>query len=295
MSSLVDISCRQREHEPHQLTQCDVSGARIERVTIDCSEVDFSFKSDREYIALHQLRHADAETKLEGAPAHRLLDLRNRFTFVPRDARISGWSNFGPGTQSFLAMSFDPAILLEEKATTVDLSKGRPLLYFQDGDLRQTFVKIERALASPVTVDTIYVETLATLATLELLHIAEVRISVHEKTAGARLSPRQVRLITDYIHSNIQRTISLDELSSLVGLSRFHFARSFVRTVGIPPHQYAIGVRIETAKKLLVDMRLRVKDVAKMAGFASPSEFSRTFFLHTRQKPSEYRRQHGRT
>jgi hypothetical protein len=42
----------------------------------------------------------------------------------------------------------------------------------------------------------------------------------------------------DYIEAHCDRNISLSQLSGVVGLSPFHFARAFEKEIGLPPHAY---------------------------------------------------------
>lgn len=294
MNHIVKIDCAQAEHQPERSILRELAGVRIERIAIDCPEIEFSLSHSREYIALHHLRLSDGETALEEAPRFRLLDMRNRLTFAPRGACVSGWSQFERGPQTFTAISLGAAAMFEEEGVCADLAKAQPLLYFQNDGLRQTIMKMDRCLDAPSSLDTLYLETLAQLLAIELSRILANESLAGLNQGGARLSPNQVRLIKEYIQAHAQQPIGLGDLSRLVGLSRFHFSRSFTRTVGVSPYQYAILVRIELAKKLLLDPRLRVKDVARLAGFSSPSDFSRMFARHTFEKPIDYRSRKGR-
>lgn len=49
--------------------------------------------------------------------------------------------------------------------------------------------------------------------------------------------------------SHIDRNLSLDELASVVRLSRFHFVRAFKKTAGLPPHQFVLSCRVERARR----------------------------------------------
>lgn len=65
-------------------------------------------------------------------------------------------------------------------------------------------------------------------------------------------------------------------LARLSGVSEAHFARSFKRAFGLPPHRYLLARRIERATALLRDTDLSVTEVAFSAGWASLGTFGRT-------------------
>lgn len=289
-TSPVELACDEGHHDAATTTTIDFLGGSIGLIRIDCPSVQFSMVNDREYLALHHLVQTDGETSLEGASPLRLLDMRNRFTFSPRGARIKGWSLFEPTPQSFLTISFDTKALFSGNEVKPDLSSARSALYFRDGDLLRTMIKIERVFTGASPMDQLRLETLMMLAVLELSQVVDSRGVNLQPAIGARLTSRQLKMVRDYMQENIRRTITLSELANLVGLSRFHFARSFKNTVGQAPHQYVIALRIQAAQAFLKDRGLRMRDVARLSGFANPSEFSRTFVAHTNERPTDYRR-----
>ncbi len=290
--ALVSVDCREDQHEACRRVVHEFDGMLIERVRIDCGSVDFSIACNREYLAFHQLQLIDGETKLDGARPQRLLDMRNRFTFAPRGAGICGWSHFVPTSQSFIALSFDSSKVIGGDDSESRLADARPTLYFREANLRQTMLKIERLMQEPAT-DLLYLESLMVVAVRELSREINIHSVDRRPVMGARLSARHVSLVREYVASNLHRRITLNELSQIVGLSRFHFARSFSRTVGLPPHKYVISKRIELSKTLLQDRRLTIKDVARIAGFANPAEFTRTFVSSVNERPRDFRRRKG--
>ena len=59
---------------------------------------------------------------------------------------------------------------------------------------------------------------------------------------------------------------SVKRLGEVSGVSEAHFARSFKRAFGLPPHRYLLTRRIEQAATLLRDTAL---DITEIAGRAS--------------------------
>ena len=78
-------------------------------------------------------------------------------------------------------------------------------------------------------------------------------------------------------------------LARVSGVSPAHFARSFHRAFGAPPHRYLLTVRIERATALLRDTELSVTDIAFETGWKSLGTFGRTFRDVTGEAPLEIR------
>lgn len=102
-----------------------------------------------------------------------------------------------------------------------------------------------------------------------------------------------IKQATGYIHDQSHRELSLEEVSELVGLSKYYFAREFHRITGYTFVAYVNLIRCEKAKRLLVKDQMSVGCVGRACGFPSASHFTRTFLHFTGCLPSVYREQGG--
>ena len=82
---------------------------------------------------------------------------------------------------------------------------------------------------------------------------------------------------------------SLDEMAEAVHLSTRHFARRFRAMFGCTPHAYITARRLDQARKLLLEHRLRIHEIAEALGFSSVATFSRWFSQHFGKSPTQYR------
>ena len=105
---------------------------------------------------------------------------------------------------------------------------------------------------------------------------------------SAGLSGSVFSRVRRYIEEHVDQRISLDDLASIAGVSRFHFARQFRRRTGRSPMDYLLRIRIERAKAMLVTREWRVVDVAAALGFADQSHFTRTFRRMVGTSPSSF-------
>jgi AraC-like DNA-binding protein len=85
-------------------------------------------------------------------------------------------------------------------------------------------------------------------------------------------------------------TRSVRAVAGAVGLSPFHFIRTFRALFGVTPHQFRIQVRLDSAQLLLARGR-SVTDACLAVGFSSPGSFSYLFGRRVGVTPSAYRRQ----
>ena len=83
--------------------------------------------------------------------------------------------------------------------------------------------------------------------------------------------------------------LSLEEVASLAGFSKYHFSRLFKQFTNVSFYQFLSQNRIYTAEKLLAVPEMSVTTVAYKSGFTSLSSFIRMFKLIKGVTPSEYR------
>jgi AraC family transcriptional regulator len=103
------------------------------------------------------------------------------------------------------------------------------------------------------------------------------------------LSPRQRRIIYDYVLANLADDISVSELAATLSMSPSHFTRVFKVTFGMTPYRFVMQQRIEGAKGMLKEAKLSANDVSAALGFASQSHFAKVFRQFTGVTPKRYR------
>lgn len=96
-----------------------------------------------------------------------------------------------------------------------------------------------------------------------------------------------------YIDQNYARDLSLDDVAREVGISPYYFSKLFKEQTGQNFIDYLTRLRIETAKRLLVDPAMSVKEVCLRSGYSNQNYFSRIFKKSTGMTPTEYRDSHN--
>lgn len=92
-----------------------------------------------------------------------------------------------------------------------------------------------------------------------------------------------------YINEHFKDDITVEELAHRAGLSQYHFIRIFKKETGFTPHEYLVNTRIATARYLLKNSRLPVKDICYATGFSSESVFCGAFKRRQGMTPNQYR------
>jgi len=138
-------------------------------------------------------------------------------------------------------------------------------------------------------------EELLTLLIVHLLRIDRREKINLESLDAIKISTRQdiirrIHLATDYIYSFYSHDISLDDLSKVSMLSKFHFLRAFKQVYGTAPHKFLNTVRIEKAKDLLLNSESDVLTISRAIGIKDSSSFSRLFKNTTSVYPTVFRK-----
>lgn len=97
--------------------------------------------------------------------------------------------------------------------------------------------------------------------------------------------------IDRYIDHHLSHKISVAQLAGSVFLGESQFHMLFKEQMGITPHQYVLGKRIDMARKLIERGTLNLGQIAEFTGFSGQSAFTHTFSRLQGISPSRYKKQ----
>jgi AraC family transcriptional regulator len=106
-------------------------------------------------------------------------------------------------------------------------------------------------------------------------------LTFREPSGNGRLSPAEVRRLTEYIDDRL-----IETLAAVAGVGAWTFTRHFRASFGRTPHAYIIERRIDRARRLLAQSCLPIKEVASVSGFADQAHMTRIFQTHLRTTPA---------
>ena len=182
--------------------------------------------------------------------------------------------------------------LITQVAETSDLNSDRINLEncFSKSDLQlqQIAMLLLDELKSNGIMGRLYVESLTQVLVIHLLrHYSTVTQTITSQNRS--LTRTQLQQAINYIHTYLDRDLSLSELASVVNISPTYFASLFKQAIGIAPHQYVIQQRVEQAKLMLLKTDLAIADIALQVGFSSQSHLTQQFKHLTGMTPKQVR------
>lgn len=93
-----------------------------------------------------------------------------------------------------------------------------------------------------------------------------------------------------YIQEHYSEDISLDIVARHVCLNASYLSALFKTETGQGFSRYLQKSRVEAAKKLLKNTKMRIEDIAQSVGYRDVKSFNKVFINETKVKPSEYRK-----
>ncbi|GHT67646.1 transcriptional regulator [Bacteroidia bacterium] len=98
-----------------------------------------------------------------------------------------------------------------------------------------------------------------------------------------------ISLATHYMAENIEKKLTLKDLSSHFRYSESYFNRMFCKEVHLSPINYFLHLKIERAGQLLLHTNMKINQISLKLGFDDPYYFSRLFKKIKGVSPKAYR------
>ena len=127
---------------------------------------------------------------------------------------------------------------------------------------------------------------------VHLLQIFAEQLSFYANQIVIKLDEREpyrVRLARTFISNHRTENINLADVARATHVSTFYFCKIFKRATGLSFVEYRNRLRIESAKKMLLNLNLTVSKIAYGVGFQSLTQFNRLFRRVTGKSPTRFR------
>ena len=105
-----------------------------------------------------------------------------------------------------------------------------------------------------------------------------------------RERPAWLLATNDYIDQNLNKKLTVSELSARCQMSESSFFKRFREEIGMSPYDYLLKRRLERAATLLRTTGFQIKTVSRLVGFPSSNHFSARFRERYGVLPHEYRK-----
>lgn len=91
------------------------------------------------------------------------------------------------------------------------------------------------------------------------------------------------------MEETVDQPLSLEKLARRTGISARHLQTLFQQSFGVSPHVHYLALRLNAARRRVIETRASFADIAAATGFNSASAFSRSYRAQFSESPSETR------
>ncbi len=215
----------------------------------------------------------------------------NHITFVPAGYPMSWDWNY---RSSSIHLTLPPGLIdgmAQEIGEPWKAAALRPQFRVFDQHLATLLGELHAEVSLSENGADLSVTSLINLVGVRLLRSAEVSDKAPTESAGATVSAVRLAQAVEYLSDRVGDRVTLEELAQAVGMSPFHFSRSFKKATGLPPHEFHIQLRISRARELLrTRTRLPVAQIAADLGFADENHLRRHFKRVVGMSPAAFRK-----
>ena len=131
-------------------------------------------------------------------------------------------------------------------------------------------------------------------ATVDFLRII-IKLTNMQRAAGVHKDDlmsveKEMNTLIEYITMNPRRIVSNQELADVIFRSKDYVIKRFFANFGVTPYDYQIQQKIFSAKNMLANMNLSVKEIAGSLGYDDQHYFSYMFKKRCGMSPTQYRK-----
>lgn len=181
-----------------------------------------------------------------------------------------------------------------------DLTLKRSAAYYFDMDVRM-FELTDVVYAEDPILKKFFAQAVNTAAEMHALVLEQLKIElighlvktynahpIKKEMVTGGLSSHQKKRLKNSIVEGLSTKLTIEELATEIGLSPYHFARTFKQSFGVPPAQFIAFARVERIKELL-KTQASLSDISLQTGFSHQSHMTQSFKRQTRLTPAQYR------
>ncbi len=166
------------------------------------------------------------------------------------------------------------------------LDEGRFYTIHNTGQIEKIFLKLLAEIRS--CSDCKQIKLNAYL--LDLL--SEISRSTYNNSKDKAVLKDKISPAVDFLNTSYMNDISLDMLAEKCCMSKSYFINVFKEYTGYPPYEYLTNIRIENAKNLLLNTKVKVSSICCAVGIPDQNYFTKIFKRYTNATPTAYRNSH---
>ncbi|RCS54042.1 helix-turn-helix domain-containing protein [Bremerella cremea] len=119
--------------------------------------------------------------------------------------------------------------------------------------------------------------------------ISPLQVCARHSTDLLAINDSELQAILRYIHENIAQGIQVKQVLREFAISRRHLEQRFRSELGRSPAELIRGLRLDMAKRVLIETDLSIAEASHLCGFTSTAHFSVAFQQQFGAPPSVWR------
>lgn len=119
--------------------------------------------------------------------------------------------------------------------------------------------------------------------------LSEISRSTNSTSKNKPILKDKIAPAIDFLNTSYMNDISLDMLAEKCCMSKSYFINVFKEYTGYPPYEYLTNIRIENAKNLLLNTKVKVSSICCAVGIPDQNYFTKIFKRYTNTTPTAYR------
>ena len=184
----------------------------------------------------------------------------------------------------YVWLEFD-GLRVSEFVESAGLDLSQPVYRPQSSAQGQRVRDIMLYMADHSDASPLYLTGLLFLFLDLLIQTSSTRRALH----GVQLKDFYIQEAINYMERNYQRELSVEELADVCKLNRSYFSKLFKDSMGCPPQEFLIRLRLAHAADLMKGTRKSIGDIAARCGYPNQLHFSRAFKKRYGISPREWR------
>jgi AraC family transcriptional regulator len=107
------------------------------------------------------------------------------------------------------------------------------------------------------------------------------------------VTEESIKAVIAMLHQNLSEEVTVDDMAHVARFSKFHFSRIFQRATGVSPGRFLSALRLQEAKRLLLESSHSVTEICHIVGYSAVGTFSSRFKSMVGMPPVDYRQNGG--
>ncbi|MCI8650648.1 MAG: AraC family transcriptional regulator [Anaerotruncus sp.] len=115
--------------------------------------------------------------------------------------------------------------------------------------------------------------------------------STQQEAGSTQLRDFYIQEAVTYMEQNYHRDLTVEEIAAICKLNRSYLSKLFKESMGCPPQEFLIRMRLSKATELMKTTNAPIGEVSAMCGYPNQLHFSRAFKKRYGISPREWRSQ----